>query len=92
MRIEQKFKKTAAEWDKKKQIRNREKEQKALTRQELKQARQNEIAYEKSLTGIEKERLKTEQENMDAYTKSHLADASMQIQKALEAQYIYKVM
>ena len=36
--------------------------------------------------------LEAEQDNLDAYTKSHLTDASMQIQKALEAQYIYKVM
>jgi hypothetical protein len=36
--------------------------------------------------------LDSEQSNLDEYTKSHLADASMQIQKALEAQYIYKVM
>ena len=36
--------------------------------------------------------LNAEQSNLDAYTKSHLMDASLQIQKALEAQYIYKVM
>ncbi len=36
--------------------------------------------------------LKTEQDNLDAYTKSHLTDASEQIKKALEAQYIYKVL
>ena len=36
--------------------------------------------------------LKAEQDNLDAYTKSHLADASEQIKKALDAQYIYKVL
>jgi len=29
-------------------------------------------------------------ENLDPYTKAHLRDASMQIKRALEAQYIYK--
>jgi len=29
-------------------------------------------------------------ENLDPYTKAHLRDASMQIKKALEAQYIYR--
>jgi hypothetical protein len=31
-------------------------------------------------------------DNLDPYTKAHLKDASLQIEKALEAQYIYKVL
>ncbi|MBN2182447.1 MAG: zinc-dependent metalloprotease [Sedimentisphaerales bacterium] len=31
-------------------------------------------------------------DNLDPYTRAHLRDASMQIEKALEAQYIYKVL
>jgi hypothetical protein len=34
--------------------------------------------------------LKTQDENLDPYTRAHLKDASMQIQKALEAQYVYR--
>lgn len=36
--------------------------------------------------------LDSEQGNIDSYTKSHLTDAVKQIQKALDANYIYKVM
>ena len=36
--------------------------------------------------------INSEQENIDSYTKSHLQDAVTQIEKALEANYIYKVM
>ena len=34
--------------------------------------------------------LETYDENLDPYTRAHLKDASMQIEKALDAQYIYK--
>jgi hypothetical protein len=34
--------------------------------------------------------LKTSDENLDPYTRAHLSDSSMQIQKALEAHYVYK--
>lgn len=36
--------------------------------------------------------LNTEKDNLDPYTKSHLTDAASQIQKALDSQYIYKVL
>ena len=36
--------------------------------------------------------ISNEQDNLDPYTKSHLTDAVDQIDKALKAQYIYKVM
>ncbi|MBN1973562.1 MAG: zinc-dependent metalloprotease [Sedimentisphaerales bacterium] len=36
--------------------------------------------------------INNEQDNLDPYTKSHLTDAAAQIEKALEAQYIYKVL
>jgi hypothetical protein len=34
--------------------------------------------------------LKTHDENLDPYTRAHLKDGSMQVKKALEAQYVYK--
>ena len=34
--------------------------------------------------------LETHDENLDPYTRAHLKDASMQVKKALEAQYVYK--
>jgi hypothetical protein len=34
--------------------------------------------------------LTTYDENLDPYTRAHLKDASMQVKKALEAQYVYK--
>jgi len=34
--------------------------------------------------------LETYDENLDPYTRAHLKDASMQVKKALEAQYVYK--
>jgi hypothetical protein len=34
--------------------------------------------------------LENHAEALDPYTRAHLRDASMQIQKALEAQYIYQ--
>jgi len=37
-------------------------------------------------------RLNNDSDNLDPYTKAHLKDASLQIEKALEAQYIYKVL
>ncbi len=36
--------------------------------------------------------LDSELGNIDSYTKSHLKDAAIQIEKAMEATYIYKVM
>ena len=37
-------------------------------------------------------RLDDDGDNLDPYTRAHLKDASLQIEKALEAQYIYKVL
>ncbi len=34
--------------------------------------------------------LETHDENLDPYTRAHLKDASMQVKKTLEAQYVYK--
>jgi hypothetical protein len=34
--------------------------------------------------------LQTSEENLDPYTRAHLKDAAMRIEKALDAQYIYK--
>jgi len=36
--------------------------------------------------------MKTSGENLDPYTRAHLNDAAMQIEKALQSQYIYKVL